>query len=741
MRKLLARIDRFINRVVKNYTLWVFLFLLAFFVIAVKAWHAVFPLPPEPAVYSTITYLEQGWSTPEYANRREKYYQTAQGNLVAPFSWFMSLERQPQGFPPRLSEVDLFSSPSVQAKYGLLPDASSHNPYALPIGIVKDIVADEAVEPLGEGQREWISISCAACHTGQIIHRGQAVRIDGGQGMWNFTAWSGALVGNLVLTTTLPDRFDRFAKRVFAWEGRNDSKEARADLRRQMKRYLNSPLIVDALNAILNHTYPTQEGPTRTAALGRGVNGEFGLLDSRNIVQNRGPVSYPPLWYTHDFDWVQSVAAINQPMGRNITEAWGVNVQVKLDEPKRWLSTARLRDLYWIESLLSTLKAPPWPQEVFGRLDTRKDANGHYLDPTLERGRFLYEEAEWPRALSPQDEQLSEGGGVAAPVLRANAGYCARCHAPTLQPEAAADKYGNRYIQLPMYRLDVLGTDPYDAKEFAARQPYTGILADTYDNKPRWPNVKPPLETVTSNVEKKWYDDRGVPEWCREVMNGFRPNLFRAPLGYPARPLAGYWATGPYLHNGSVRTLYQLLSPADQREKTFWVSTFEFDPVEVGYLNKRIDGAFQFDTRVPGNSNAGHEFNKGDEGTSGVIGPFLPPSDRRAIVAYMKVMNDVDDSAIIKADALARRDRILEVMKEEYEDRRRYVPNEYDPADQLLTKMPEFCEQLRGVLAGNTAQQSYMAGVAPATSAPAPPAAEAPTPTPTPAAPAPGGGR
>ncbi len=73
---------------------------------------------------------------------------------------------------------------------------------------------------------------------------------------------------------------------------------------------------------------------------------------------------------------------------------------------------------------------------------------------------------------------------------------------------------------------------------------------------------------------------------------------------YKARPLNGIWATAPYLHNGSVRTMRQLLLPADQRERSFEVGTREFDPVDMGFRN---EGAFTLNTGLPGNSNAGHD--------------------------------------------------------------------------------------------------------------------------------------
>ena len=53
---------------------------------------------------------------------------------------------------------------------------------------------------------------------------------------------------------------------------------------------------------------------------------------------------------------------------------------------------------------------------------------------------------------------------------------------------------------------------------------------------------------------------------------------------YRARPLDGIWATAPYLHNGSVPNLYQLLLPAVQRVTTFKVGSDQFDPVYVGFV-------------------------------------------------------------------------------------------------------------------------------------------------------------
>ena len=79
-------------------------------------------------------------------------------------------------------------------------------------------------------------------------------------------------------------------------------------------------------------------------------------------------------------------------------------------------------------------------------------------------------------------------------------------------------------------------------------------------------------------------------------------------LGYKARPLDGIWATPPYLHNGSVPNLEELLSPVADRQAKFYLGSTRFDPTDVGFETDRIAGATLMDTSLPGNRNEGHEF-------------------------------------------------------------------------------------------------------------------------------------
>lgn len=101
--------------------------------------------------------------------------------------------------------------------------------------------------------------------------------------------------------------------------------------------------------------------------------------------------------------------------------------------------------------------------------------------------------------------------------------------------------------------------------------------------------------------------------------------------GYVAQPLDGIWLTGPYLHNGSVPTLDDLLKPPGERPKAFIRGREEIDLQRGGYVSPlcrpghyEVRGAFCYDTGLPGNSNAGHAY-----------GTTLTPEERAALVHYL----------------------------------------------------------------------------------------------------------
>lgn len=124
---------------------------------------------------------------------------------------------------------------------------------------------------------------------------------------------------------------------------------------------------------------------------------------------------------------------------------------------------------------------------------------------------------------------------------------------------------------------------------------------------------------------------------AREEWNGYRMPAAFANTGYRPRPLNGMWASPPYLHNGSIPNVFELLSPHAERSETFYVGNREYDPERLGYRHERLRGSFLYDTRKTGNSNYGHLFENGPPG-DGVIGSYLTPEERMAIIEFLKTL-------------------------------------------------------------------------------------------------------
>lgn len=109
----------------------------------------------------------------------------------------------------------------------------------------------------------------------------------------------------------------------------------------------------------------------------------------------------------------------------------------------------------------------------------------------------------------------------------------------------------------------------------------------------------------------------------------YRFTHFRKTNGYANQPLDGVWLRAPYLHNGSVPTLWDLLQPAAARPKVFYRGYDVYDQDKVGFRTDVTEengrNYFRYDTSLPGNSNSGHEY-----------GTTLSDAEKKAIVEYMK---------------------------------------------------------------------------------------------------------
>lgn len=536
----------------------------------------------------------QNWT----AAQSHWFHHTSQGTRVMPYSWFLALEQPGIG-----GEAPPFAAPDHMARFGFLPSPpSAMNPDGLPIGFARDVLAGQD----GAARQETIvGLTCAACHTGQIEHGGRAIRLEGGPAMIDIAAFQASL-GRALLLTRLSrppffGRFDRFATRVLTAERQEDTPAAREALRRRMAVAVGDGLD-EQRQARRGGAYPVEEGFGRLDALGRGGNFVFATLPNRpaNLAVANGPVSYPALWDAPWFDWVQYNASIRQPMARNVAEAMGVRAVVRMPgaQEQTLRSSVRVQNIFDMERQLAGarpgdgLRSPLWPEEILGPIDRA----------AAERGRPLFEQ------------------------------HCAGCHQPLQAGQAP------RITLVPLERI---GTDPRAALNFAQRR---ATLADG-----RVVSAAEGLRELTDGVIEAFFVANNVPQngsWTdaagnirpgRSEMVGNRPNEWAANRGYRARPLNGIWATAPYLHNGSVPNLYQMLSPASQRDRVFYLGSRQYDPRDVGFRRENTGADFAFDTRLPGNANTGHEFRDGPRG-GGVIGPALSERERRDLIEYLKTL-------------------------------------------------------------------------------------------------------
>jgi mono/diheme cytochrome c family protein len=100
--------------------------------------------------------------------------------------------------------------------------------------------------------------------------------------------------------------------------------------------------------------------------------------------------------------------------------------------------------------------------------------------------------------------------------------------------------------------------------------------------------------------------------------------------GYVARPLVGTWLLGAYLHNGSVPTLWDLLSAPDKRPAVFYRGYDVVDLERIGFVSTgpaAEANGFRFDTAQRGNANSGHTY-----------GTDLGDADKRALIEYLKTL-------------------------------------------------------------------------------------------------------
>ena len=513
------------------------------------------------ACFDDVVYLDQNWN--EDNQLRTLSYSTSQGSQLIPYDWYLNLIDVETNRP--------LNSPIVSERLGYLPDYypdPSSNPDALPIGFVKDVDSQSG---------QWIGVNCAACHTGQIVVGNTAIRIDGAPGMGDYIGLMRSVKASIDQTLQNKRRFKKFARAVHStdYETLKIEMQAASDELAGIIYRDGSELHeggfgrVDAATAIRNEIFVH----------------DLGIED--NHLTPSAPVSYPSLWDTTRYDKVQYLGYAENPFGRNVGQVLGVLGRLDLKNPESFLQSSVRRDnLFYLEQWLGQLQSPVWPEQYLGVIDQQ----------AAQRGEILYAQ--------PDENGYS----------------CVSCHALKSQTrqypltDAQANAFGKQFIQTPITPIEIVQTDANALLNFYDPAPIqTAQLAPLLGGASEVPFVNALVGLTRYTVGNLFYSDPELTPLQQAAFSGYRvyaDGYTQTPLipGYLTRPLAGIWATSPYLHNGSVPNLYELLLPQDHRSEVFYVGNQQFDSKRVGYKKDKWLRSFKFDTQISGNSNQGHEF-------------------------------------------------------------------------------------------------------------------------------------
>ena len=133
-----------------------------------------------------------------------------------PFSWFMALENA--------DGSDMFASATNLSNYGLIPSdqPTNLNPGGLPIGF--------AIDPTEGPEGQYVGLTCAACHTANLVVGKKTIRIDGAPSSFDFDLFYQDLAASVRRTLHNPSSFKRFADRVLANARHNPAESGQASL-------------------------------------------------------------------------------------------------------------------------------------------------------------------------------------------------------------------------------------------------------------------------------------------------------------------------------------------------------------------------------------------------------------------------------------------------------------------------------------------------------------------------------
>ncbi len=532
-----------------------------------------------PTVDAASIKLDQGRDWTEL--RRRQYYSVDQGSRLIRFSWIKAL-RQENGEP--------FLANSL-SRYGYLPNSAS--PEKLPIGF----------QVSSDG---WMGITCSACHTRQIEVNGTQYRVDGGPALADFQRFLTDLDQSVEKTLADPVKFKEAAIRVRGADVK-PAEIARLKARvldwyipyhEQMTRSLPNPAWgpgrLDAVSMIFNRLSGLDIGPAPT------------YMIPENMVKADAPTRYPFLWNASRQDTTQwpGFAANGDDLLallRNQGEVIGVFANFHpLAGQKgvnyKTINSTDFKGLNKAEELIKKIGPPKWPWPVNQALANQgKPLYDKYCGAgchEIKRGAF--------RLLNPF------GPSWATPIQ--NVGTDVREY-NVLSREVSTGVLAGEEIPF-LHKLGARDT-AFNVLEQAV---YGSLMSSN-----SW------LSGVNAGLSlvSKAASVLGI------IGEGFKPKLEVG--AYEARVLQGIWAAAPYLHNGSVPTLAELLKPAQERLSEFKIGP-AYDIVNIGMSVEQpstdqtliTTDCSELDS---GGSRCGHEF-----------GTNLTSDEKKALLEYLKTL-------------------------------------------------------------------------------------------------------
>jgi len=567
--------------------------------------------------------LFQNWDQ----ETRFDMYSENEGSQIMPLQWFLNLKVPGT---KRYLKNEIYKIGFIEPDHDY--KASGRNPHNLPLGFTVD--SNPKTTPL-YGEKEWVGVNCTACHTGIIKIKNQDVLIEGGQGLFDFQAFEKMIIASADYLLKKDAEKDLA---IFFKNLSRDKKTAHtsiASLRGALSKFVEeftrtmekSHFYFDKNNKEVPY------GPGRIDGLGIPTSSLICHLTDRLTAPELEPVvnvpencettlpgsSLPHLWGMTRLNYVQWFGHIYQKaaLGRNMGQAAGSfakNWAESSNGKIRYYSTVNPSGVFALESQYPRLQPPLWKDLVFFGL-------GEPISKErLKRGRKLFMK------------------------------NCNSCH--STNPEKDKNGFWKVFV-------DHGNTGQTDAimidTDYARRAKVTQPIMDKF-NKIEFENGTASgfqmLNAIGGDLIKNLaIKDPGL--WTGTLLALL--NLTPQPLkGYKARPLDGVVFTAPYLHNASVPTIYDLLSPAKERPQTFHVGCRKYDTEKFGYTCTQNDkNAFLFDTSKEGNGNQGHEYGLDDFASED---KKLNHENKLALIEFLKYIEEPQegskDEAVLKEQAL-----------------------------------------------------------------------------------------